>query len=88
MSLKNRSLVPAIQPEPDFSCTCGIVLDNVELIMYMKFHKILITGCRDISKRYQKCPKKGVFQKSGSVTFIPLWCPNFMQKLEKTNRQS
>ena len=23
------------------------------------------------------------FQKSGSVTFVPLWCPNFMQKIRK-----
>ena len=25
------------------------------------------------------------FQKSGSATFVTLWCPNFMQKLEKNN---
>ena len=24
------------------------MLDNVELVMYMKFQKILMTGCRDI----------------------------------------
>ena len=51
-----------------------------------------------MDKKHQKCPKNGVlppfatpqifFQKSGSVTFVPLWCPNFMQKLEKTNEQS
>ena len=23
------------------------------------------------------------FQRSGSVTFVPLWCPNFMQKIKK-----
>ena len=23
------------------------------------------------------------FEKSGSVTFVPLWCPNFMQKFRK-----
>ena len=28
------------------------------------------------------------FQKSGSVTFVPLRCPNFIQKLEKTNDRS
>ena len=28
------------------------------------------------------------FQKSGSVTFVPLWCPNFMQKLKKSNERS
>ena len=25
------------------------------------------------------------FQKSGTVTFVPLWCPNFMKKNRKTN---
>ena len=44
-------------------------------------------------QKHQKCPKNGgfppfvtpkiFFQKSGSVTFILLWCPNFMQKIEK-----
>ena len=28
------------------------------------------------------------FSKSGSVTFVSLWCHNFMQKLEKSNRRS
>ena len=44
-----------------------------------------------------KCPPKWVFppfvtpkffcQKSVSVGFVALWCPNFMQKLEKTNKR-
>ena len=63
----------------------------------MKFQKILITGFRDMDKQHQKCPKNGGLplfplrfysKKSGSVTFVPLWCPNFMQKIEKTNEQS
>ena len=33
-------------------------------------------------------PPKILFQKSGSVTFVPLWCPNFMQKIRKTNERS
>ena len=28
------------------------------------------------------------FKNRALVTFVPLWCPNFMQKLEKTNKQS
>ena len=33
--------------------------------------------------------KNDSFQKSkNSKTFVPLWCPNFMQKLNKTNKQS
>ena len=31
---------------------------------------------------------KDFFSKSGSVTFVSLWCHNFMQKLEKSNRRS
>ena len=46
------------------------------------------------SKMPPKCgaspfvPPKMFFQRLGSVTFVTLWCPNFMQKLEKTNGQS
>ena len=29
-----------------------------------------------------------VFQKSGSVTSVPLGCPNFMQKIRKNNEWS
>ena len=38
-NLKNRGLVPTIQPETDFSQTCGFreVLSNVELITQTKF---------------------------------------------------
>ena len=64
------------------------MLDNVELIMYMKFQKLLMTGCRDIDKKHQKYPKDGVsppfvtpkdfFPKSGSVTVVPIWYPNFI----------
>ena len=62
----------------------------------MKFWKILMTGCKDIGKKHQKCPKcfspicdpPSFFQKSGSVTFAPLWCPYFMQKIEKTKGRS
>ena len=58
-SLKNRGLVPTIQSESDFSRTCSFheVLDNVNHITYVKFQKPLITGCRDLDKKPQKCPK-------------------------------
>ena len=59
-----------------------------------------MTGCRcrDMDKK-SKIPPNGVFppfatpqyffQKSGSVTFVLLWCSNFMQKkLEKINEWS
>ena len=29
------------------------------------------------------CDPQDFFQKSGSVTFVPLWCSNFMQKIRK-----
>ena len=62
-SLKNRVLVSTIQPEPDFSWTCCFhsVLDNVELIMYMQFQKLLMTGSRDMDKKHQKYPQNGFF---------------------------
>ena len=37
------------------------MLDNVELIMYMKFQKLLMTGCRDMDKKHQKYPQNGGF---------------------------
>ena len=74
------------------------MLDNVELLMHIKFQKLLMTGCRDMEKKHQKYPQNGgpppfvtpeiFFQKSGSVSFVPLWCPNFMKKIEKTNERS
>ena len=49
-----------------------------------------------MDKKHQKCPQKegfppfatpyDFFQKSGSVTFVPLWCTNFMQKIRKILR--
>ena len=51
--------------------------------MYMQFQNFLMTGCR-YGQKISKMPQE--FQKSGSVTFVPLWCPNLMQKiLKKTN---
>ena len=32
-------------------------------------------------------PTRIFFHKTRSVTFVPLWCPNFMQNLRKTNKQ-
>ena len=61
--------------------------------MYMKFQKLLMTGCRDMDKKIKNTPKMGFFpicdppifffQKLDSITFVPLWCPNFMQKIRK-----
>ena len=47
-----RGLVPSIQPETDFYHTNGFreVVDNVELITYMKFQNISMTGCKDMDK--------------------------------------
>ena len=48
------------------------------------------------TKNIKNAPKMGVFphlrppkiffQKSGSVTFVPLWCTNFMQKIRQILR--
>ena len=74
-------LVPTKEPELDFSQTCGFceTLDSVELITYIKFQSILMTGYRD--------PRDSI-QKSGSVTCLPYHYPNFMPKIENTNRWS
>ena len=61
--IDNGGLVPTIQPEPEFSQTGGFrnVFDNVELIMYMKFQKIFMTGCRDMDKKLKKYLQNGIF---------------------------
>ena len=64
--------------------------------MSMKFQKIFMTGCRDIDNKYQIASKIGLFSicyiqdffQNWAVTFIPLWCANFMQKLEKSLERS
>ena len=53
-------------------------------VMYVKFQKLLITGCRDMDKKNLKnTSQMGFFPKSGSVTFVPLWSSNFMKKIRK-----
>ena len=66
--------------------------------MYMKFQNFLMTGSRDMSKNIKNAQKWGFSpswdpkscktgiqqdEKSGSVTFVPIWCPYFMQKKQK-----
>ena len=100
LSLKKRGLVPTIQPEPDFSWTCRFcqMLDNVELIMYMKFQKLLMTGCRDMDKNIKNTPKVGFFPICDSRRFFfknralsllyPYGTLTSCKKLEKTNERS
>ena len=73
------------------------MLDSVELIMYMKFQKILMTGCRDMDKKHQKCPKNGFspfvipkfFFKNRALSLLyPYGVLTSCKKLEKTNEQS
>ena len=61
-SLKNRGLVITIQPELNFSWISDSrqKSDNVMLIMYMKFQKILMTECRD-KKTTSKMHPRWVF---------------------------
>ena len=61
----------------------------------MKFQKLLMTGCRDMDIKIPPkmcfspiCDPQDFFQKSGSVTFVPLWYPNFMQRIRKNNERS
>ena len=76
-SLTNRGQIFVIQPEPDFSRTCCFqeVVDNVELITYTKFQKILMSGCRVLGKKPSKihpkwgfssiCDPQDIFSKIG-----------------------
>ena len=69
--LKDRGLVPTIQSEQRFSWTCGFhwLLDNVELIMYMKFQKLLLLDAEIWTKNINNAPKMGIFPH--------LWPPGF-----------
>ena len=88
----------------DFSRTGGFheLLDNVELITYMKFKEILITGCRDMDKNSKNAPQMGnplfiipkdSFQISSSATYgAPTSCKNqslrYLKQMDRrTNRQ-
>ena len=57
--IPKRGLVPTILPEQNFSWTCSFrkVLDNVKLIRYMKFQKILMTGYRAKGKNFKNVPR-------------------------------
>ena len=71
------------------------MLDNVELILYMKFHKLLITGCRDMDNKHQKYPHNGGFPPfvTTQVFILTNWALSLLypygaltacKKLEKT----
>jgi len=65
-------------------------------VQTQNFVKILRAVFEIWTKNIKNAPKMGVFphlrppkiffQKSGSVTFVPLWCTNFMQKIRKILR--
>ena len=74
------------------------MLDNVDLIMYMKFQKILMTRCRDMDKKLKKYQKTGsspifepqrFFFKIRALSFLyPYGAVTSCKKLEQTNEQS
>ena len=74
------------------------MLDNVELIMYMKFQKLLMTGCRDMDKKHQNYPQNGGFPqfvtpqdffKNRALPFLyPYGSLTSCKKSEKTNEWS
>ena len=77
------------------ACSFPKVLDNFKLMMYIKFQKILITGCTDMDKKHQKCPQNGFFSpfptpqdffsKIVFCNFCTLGALTSCKKLEKTN---
>ena len=72
---------------------CSVSMRTVQT---QNFVKILGAVFEIWTKNIKNAPKMGVFphlrplkiffQKSGSVTFVPLWCSNFMQKSRKILR--
>ena len=74
------------------------MLDNVELIMYMKFQKLLMTGCRDMDKKHKNTLKIGVspicdslrffFKNQALSLFYPYGALTSCKKLEKNNEWS
>ena len=80
-------MVPTIQPEQDLSWTSGLsqALDNVKLIRYEKSQKILMTGCRVVDKKIQKCPKVRVFPICDPHIYGAL---NLCKTLKKTKARS
>ena len=68
----------------------------MKTVQTQNFIKILRAVFEIWTKNIKNAPKMGVFphlrppkiffQKSGSVTFVPLWCTNFMQKNRKILR--
>ena len=74
------------------------MLDNVELIMYMKFQKLLMTGCRDMDKKIKITPKMGffpylwppkIFFKNRALSLLyPYGTLTSCKKLDKTNERS
>ena len=87
LSLKKRGLASSVQPEPDFSRTYGFrnVLGINADCLNKKFHQDRYSRFLDLDKKHQKWSENGGFPHdfSGSVSFVPLWCPNFMQKIRK-----
>ena len=70
------------------------MLDNVDLLMSMKFQKVLMTGCRDMDKKHQKCPENEDFlsfmtpQDFFSKTQNSHDALSSCKKLEKSNERS
>ena len=66
--------------------------------MYLKFQKLLMTGCRDMDKKHQKYPQNGcfppfvtpkIFFKNRALSLLyPYGALTSCKKLEKTNEQS
>ena len=95
-SLRNigyRSLVPTIQPQPDFSQTCGFWkdFDNVD---FMNFQNILMTRCKDTCKKLQKypqnefsliCDPQGFFQNWDLSLLYPYGALTSCKKLANIN---
>ena len=77
-SCSDNCITTDIMPKKPFA-RC---LDNVDIIMYMKFQKILMTWCRDMGNKHEKWPQnsfspfvtpQNLYQQIG-ITLVHLWC--------------
>ena len=98
LSLKKGVWLLLYSPNQNFLGHAVFAMCQVSMrtVQTQNFVKILRAVFEIWTKNIKNAPKMGVFphlrppkiffQKSGSVTFVPLWCTNFMQKIRKILR--
>ena len=72
-NLLGKGLVSTIQPESDFSGTYGFdeIVDDVKLIIHMKFQNILMNGCTNMGKKLSCDPPRFNFKRQALSLLYP-----------------